>query len=255
MVRVAISLSCLIATASFGAPRHILDYWSAAASAGGDGDVRDELIAELRFEGDWTDSEGTNDGTAYNGPLFSSAYLNRTATHGENGAYFDGGADRVELANESNFDFGATGSCTYSFWLWTFDNTSRACIGKTSSGNYNPAVQFGSGGNLQMWQYKSGTSRIAYSVAISEREWTFFVGVVNGDDQRCYTYVNGTNKTTGAVQALSSPDNNEPVQIGHYFGPSYLYYGYLDELRIYGKALSDDEVLQLYNYYLTKEAY
>lgn len=80
---------------------------------------------------------------------------------------------------------------------------------------------------------------------IIQDEWTYIVGVHTGSE--AYAYVNGvlvgSDLTTGTIQ-----DTTASINIGHFQNHTTRYYdGIIDNVRIYKRALSVDEVFFLYN--------
>jgi len=91
------------------------------------------------------------------------------------------------------------------------------------------------------WQIGGGTV-VDYSLDTSK--WNFVVGTGrSGGKMRLF--VNGVE--VGSTSITDIPSNTENVLIGYY--PSHLFNGTIDEVRIYNRALSEEEISDLYNNY------
>jgi len=79
-------------------------------------------------------------------------------------------------------------------------------------------------------------------------QWNHIAATYDG--QRMTLYINGT--PSGSAPASSARcQNSEPVRIGRDVAGEYPFNGQIDELTIYGRALSRNEVQELYDYQVT----
>ena len=106
-------------------------------------------------------------------------------------------------------------------------------------GYYGKKVQFGD-------YYKGGQARVSGS-DIADGRWHYVVGVRKG--QKIYLYVDGEKVAEGKTPGKVAGDNLAPLRIGG-FGvsryKSWAFEGEIDEVRIYNRALSDDEIRERY---------
>jgi len=81
---------------------------------------------------------------------------------------------------------------------------------------------------------------------VVKNQWNFVV--IANDGTTCKTYINGNLVTSGALSESLVVDNT-PLIIGRNLdgGTTETFNGYIDEIRIYNRALSDTEVANLYN--------
>ncbi|GAG16546.1 unnamed protein product, partial [marine sediment metagenome] len=79
--------------------------------------------------------------------------------------------------------------------------------------------------------------------------WQHVVGVLdNSDDVKIY--LNGVEQSVSHNNEYASPVNKgEDVHIGHITGSSSYFNGLIDEVRIYNRALSENEIKQSYTGY------
>ncbi|MDP3723212.1 MAG: LamG-like jellyroll fold domain-containing protein [Candidatus Omnitrophota bacterium] len=171
------------------------------------------------------DAVGANAGTATGTAVVAGKLGNARAMNGGS----------VSVANESNFDF--SGPMTVAFWAYrTSSSSPQHLFGKRTG--CTPAI------NYQMhW----GTSSMGWGVGTSSSNlplntWTHIVGTFDGSTFRLY--FNGVANASGAgsLGAL----NNDPLTIGT-AGSCAPFGGQLDEVGIWNRALSAEEIATLYN--------
>jgi Concanavalin A-like lectin/glucanases superfamily len=117
-----------------------------------------------------------------------------------------------------------------------------------NTGTERYALVFDDTGNeIEFWIRTTTDDSLAASFSAAG-SWAHVVGVFNNDVMR--VYINGalaagpTNHTgSGGISAHS----NGGIQIGRY-GPTFGQYfnGKIDDVRVYSRALSADEIKQLY---------
>ncbi|MBD3361425.1 hypothetical protein GF358_01405, partial [Candidatus Woesearchaeota archaeon] len=85
------------------------------------------------------------------------------------------------------------------------------------------------------------------STALPNNTWTHLTGVYSNADQTMRIYVNGIEKNSTQLTGLSTYNmsvDDTDLRIGSY--STYTWDGMIDEVRIYNRALSSDEILDLY---------
>ncbi len=188
------------------------------------------------------DSSGNfNNGTLYNAPTrvaSSSCAVGSCLS-------FDGSTNYVSVPDNNSLDI--SGSFSVSAWVkWNVFK------------NYGVIVQKNTGGgaasiNYGIWSYdtyiagyigngsQSNSVSISYSSAgISTGNW-YLVSLVS-DGSNLKLYVNGILKSSTS-QTITPVGNSYPLYISN---PSYVLNGSIDDVRIYNRALSADEIKQLY---------
>lgn len=105
-------------------------------------------------------------------------------------------------------------------------NTHEFCIANTAGG----------GPTFGQWCLTSG--------ALSTR-WTHIVGTYDGATSKLY--LNGTEVASTNV-AIALATSNNPVRFGTPEAVANYFIGLIDDARIYNRALSDEEVLALYQW-------
>ncbi|MFC1721128.1 LamG domain-containing protein, partial [Patescibacteria group bacterium] len=192
----------------------------------------------------------------------NTGYLNgQTATTSVRGKLgqaleFDGDDDYVLIGDKSSLE--GLSEASIEVWVKTTNNTSDGII--VSKG-------IGAGATYILWQDNiasislrtntfsfavgsgAALSRVEGSAnANSVNEWTHLVGVWTENPESIKLYVNGTlDQQNTTLSSVSMVSDTSLAIIGAYSDNSSNFNGALDNARIYNRALSADEVRQLYN--------
>lgn len=186
-----------------------------------------------------TDSWGTADGTI-NGATQANPAIRGT------GLSFDGTDDRVETGE----NIAPAGPFSVATWTkfdnFTSANTLLSERDTSTSGwhlvtNSTPDVIFrywDGGGNAQSIRWGNAP--------ISTGEWYHFAGTYNGSDLRLYCNAELVKSGTGA----NSPSGGGQLVLGRESdsGTGNFLSGDLDDVRVYGRALSSAEIHDVYRY-------
>jgi hypothetical protein len=172
---------------------------------------------------------------------------------------YDGIDDYVDILDTTDFTF-TEQSVTISCWVQIVDNPDeyRRFIVLKGSTNPHPGISLQkcrSGVNSGKLCFSVhnvyGDSSHAYSIhdgdQLPKSTWLFVVGVIDYPGT-VKLYLNGDLQE--AVTAVSY-DMSDAYNLKLHFGVSPIvpgwHKGLLDEVRIYNRALSDDEIMELYN--------
>jgi len=162
---------------------------------------------------------------------------------------FDGQGDYVQVANESNFDF--TGEVTVTAWIKVnrFDREWQAIVTKGDSAwriqrhQDTAAIEFACSG----LQIPSGSpyGGLYGNKAVNDGKWHHVAGLYDGE--KMYIYVDGvvdvSQPASGAIGT-----NNHPVYIGENAEMTERFWnGLIDDVRVYNYALSEGQIVALYN--------
>ncbi|MFH1585549.1 MAG: LamG-like jellyroll fold domain-containing protein [archaeon] len=183
---------------------------------------------------------------------------NGGVTYDSNGKYntalsFDGSDDYISIPHDSNLNLGNT--LTLEAWVYPTSLSDRYTIYSTRRNN--PAGSF----QLEIGPGNSHTNIVAvagYNTWVVEsenntvtlNEWNHLVYTRNGTGTGNHkVYVNGQEKTLQTTSAYDFVDNSDIKMIGagtsllamHYFP------GIIDEVAVYNRVLSSEEVLDHYN--------
>jgi hypothetical protein len=202
----------------------------------------DGLIAYYPFDqGSGQDAAGVNDGTVV-GATETSDPWGREAR----ALSFDGN-DYVQMANP----LPDLGSVTISVWArvteWSANEQTIMVEGDTTPGA-DLMLQFKIGGALY-FPTKAANNLLVPTNPVPLNTWCHIVGTADGGTLSKRLYVNGSLVGTTNMLGSACVGNHYRLQVGRLFDGSLstdYYIGQLDELRIYNRALSSNEVRQLY---------
>lgn len=214
----------------------------------------DACIAQWHFnESSWNgtsgevvDTVGGNNGTALGGATTAlSGKLNRC------GQFSTGRSVSVPVSN-----FLGLASTAYSIEVWIYDDTAYASLGTfhriVSWYDNNKNLQFGLGtGNSnpnRMFYLTYGSANaLAMTSGNINTGWNHAVVTYNGSSY--VMYVNGVLRSQDSYTRndISLFNTGSSLYIGQRGDNNAYVLGYLDEVRIFDRALMADEVLSLYN--------
>ncbi|MBT4825069.1 LamG domain-containing protein, partial [Candidatus Woesearchaeota archaeon] len=153
----------------------------------------------------------------------------------------------LDCGNDISLDFGE-GDASISLWVKTTDVNGNI-LSKTSAG-YGPGIKYslanGWGGTSIAW-FMDGTetSSNQYSYAsedINNGEWHFVVAVLNKEENKIRHYVDGHDVSTPVRDGpLGSISSQAKLLIG-----SSLFSGEVDEITLWNKALTQENIDELY---------
>jgi hypothetical protein len=194
------------------------------------------LVAFFSLDGDANDTGG-NMGTV------SGATLTTDRKGVANKAYSFDGNDKI-TATDNNLPTGNTPR-TFSIWVYSSSqqsNTTPATLlsyGTPSmSFQHCSFVMWGNKLRLSNW---SGAPDIDYTYSHPVNQW-FHLVVKLDESNVVKIYVNGALQHTSSIMETWSTVKNGQLIFGE-----NLVQGKLDEIRIYNRAITDTEVLQIYN--------
>ncbi len=197
-------------------------------------------------------STNANTGTLQGSPIWQSSGKIGTAVT------FDGSND--EITTTTNIGDGSSFKMfTLSTWFKTSTASGRKIIGlesnQTGTGSiyYDRDIYIGTDGKVYFRVY-DGVSKYATSPStFNDGNWHHAVGVSNGDNKTIQLYVDGVLQQTTAIGTVYSSYPSSYWRIGGYKvtgltnnGGDGFFTGDIDEVRVYNRTLSTDEISQLY---------
>jgi hypothetical protein len=200
-------------------------------------DLNAGLVAHYPFNGNAQDVSGNgNHGTEHGKVSYLEGKLGQAASF--NGSSYVSIPKIPGLTNKSLAGFTVS--------LWTklpkgISGTNQLIEGHTSSpGRGEIYIE----GNTSQGFAVSGSSTLTFSLAVEK--WVHLVGVYDSNTQIHKMYVNGETKTK-----TKSSNKHLTITTGFnvgrdYEGSSQYFRGQIDGIRLYKRALSADEVKQLY---------
>ncbi len=209
------------------------------------------MIAYFPFNGNANDeSVFHNNGSAVNALLTTDRYANQDAAY-----YFNGSDSRIQVPESSLYDFGF-GDFTMSAWVnVSVVGTSRIVSAGYDENNniwglgFGAHPVWGNGIRINYFLYSDNAFRDFSSEEIinySPGEWAFVTISKSADQIKFYH-----NGMQAGVQTINYPSNsNSLMSIGcrQYSSGNFqeFFNGKIDEIKIFNKSFSDQEILQMY---------
>lgn len=208
-----------------------------------------------------TDSWGSNDGAVQLGATYTaSGYLN--------GAYDFNGSGYINITHNDNFDMG-TENFTISIWIKTLDSDNKHKTIISKGGNvdnnvlypgwilYKVRSEWAGRENQLGFVLQGDSSRISFfdtdTNYINDGNWHHIVISANASSN-ISIYIDGVLKKTGSTSAIGNTNNTREVWIGGHDqifpgsgnSPLPKWNGSIDEVQIYNRSLSTDEIAENY---------
>ena len=217
------------------------EVWNFATSIG--------LISWWKFdEGEGSiayDSAGENHGTIH-GPTWTAGQINSALS-------FDGMDDYVDIPYDASLDIDASEGITLSVWIklnsYPTGSDSGPIFGlydSTGAGTKNYlALAKSINGNVISWDQYPPSGGFITSIKPDLDKW-YHVAVVQDSSHRAI-YINGTLDVSDNVPETYQGNTPDTIRIGNRADLApYYFHGTIDDVRIYDKALSAEEIGQLY---------
>lgn len=168
---------------------------------------------------------------------------------------FDGTGDRVTVADSTTNLLDGGSQFSLSMWVYPVDTAAHALAVKRTSGGVNESYTFsllsGSKPQIDIGKYvAASTNRLSSGTALSSNAWHHLVVVFDGTlaatDKRIKLYIDGSADNFKATTVSTVPRNTTaPLMIGGYDTAGSAFNGSMDEVRVYNRALTNSEILEL----------
>jgi hypothetical protein len=157
---------------------------------------------------------------------------------------FDGSDDMVNILDSNLLDL--TNNGTLSWWGKINDQWRPGIMGKMGLGADGYRIQGNSSPNEEITLVLGSTSYNSDVAVLIPNEWHHYT--ITFSSASGVSWYRDGSLITSAAWVSGTTANTEPLIIGRaiYAEPNY-YPGLIDEVRIYNRALSADEVKRLYN--------
>lgn len=204
----------------------------------------------------WKLDENTGTLTADTSGNHATGTLENGATWGQNcrkNGCLDlsgSGSRNVSVASQDSLNFG-TGDFNISGWFYlsALPNAWTGIVNKAGSGivGYGMTIDSSNRFTADIQGVSGSNQHISASSALSAGRWYF--GSINFKrSDKAYLYLDGALIKSGAYASGndSSVSNSSTFRLGAFTSGSWLLKGYIDEVRLYSRTLSDAEIRALY---------
>jgi hypothetical protein len=195
------------------------------------------IISWWSGDGHPFDIVGTNDGTMMNGATYADGRVGKAFS-------FGGSGDYLEVAGGVG-DFGSN-PFTVDFWIFPSNGGANTpLLGKShANGGIGWDIRLDSS-TIQVVGVNGWTFNITSNASVTPETWHHIA--LSSTDTNVYLYINGDLEGSCARSAITSTTN--PFRIGYlldyfYSGPEFN--GLIDEVEIFNRALSAEEIAAIY---------
>lgn len=159
-----------------------------------------------------------------------------------NAADFDG-TNYLSAPNDSAFN--TTGEFTVTVWIYsTIVTGAQGVVGVWHVGGRQWLIVRQSS-LLRFYCSSTGINFTYISSPVPTNTWSFVAAGYDGSN--IFISLNGGAMTTTPFTGPIYGASGQNLEVGAYFGGSYLFYGLIDEIGIWHRALTASEITQLYN--------
>jgi hypothetical protein len=192
------------------------------------------LMAYYPFNGNANDDSGNgHNGTVYGATLTTDRKGN------PNKAYSFDGSDYIDTSNFSNI----TSNFSISLWInWVAGNNMGILQKGTGTGGDFHLILY----NKEVYFRINGLNKEVISTTgnMDNGMWRHIVAIFTETQLKLIIDNSNINISSAAV---SLNNNYTSITFGRYYSPSFYLTGLLDDIRIYNRVLTDQEITALYN--------
>ena len=187
------------------------------------------------------DVDGRHNGTLGGG---TAAKKPAWSTEGGSSLLFDGSNDLVKVADSDALDL-VGNKLTISCRVRRSTASSGNLVKKADASN-GYRLWLTSGGAVQFDVLLGGTTKtVTSATTIPLNTWKHVCARYDGSELR--VFIGGTKETASTASTASLAATTEALWLGYYDGTSHHLNGYLDDVSIYKRALTDAEITALSN--------
>jgi len=180
------------------------------------------------------------DGTLVDAYWSDNAIIGGSTYYGGSSEYITFGLPPV-LSDIPNNDF------SISIWINSADVTlDNAVILMASKDNRNFIKFFIQGNEVHIGVCCNGIKDAVRTESVSNSTWYHIVGVWDADEKSILVYCNGVEYDLAGYRNFALGSGVNLLEIGHGTSSSKFFNGYIDQLVVYKKALSQDQIYQIY---------
>jgi len=197
-----------------------------------------DIVSWWPGEGNANDSIGTNNGTLMGGASYAPGEVGQAFL-------FDGSSGYVLIPDSQSLDSFVT-NITIELWIFVNQTTPNGdWRGIVTKGNSSWRLQGVEGENTVNFAANGVSTDLSCNKSVNDEQWHHVAAVYDGTN--IYMYVDGLLDATKPASGLIN-QNHDPVLLGaNPESPNpYYFNGLVDEVTLYNRALSAQEIQNIY---------
>ncbi|MBN1909085.1 MAG: LamG domain-containing protein [Pirellulales bacterium] len=160
-------------------------------------------------------------------------------------AALNGTTGAIDVDDHVDFSFGTSSNFSVEAWIKAEDASTKRTILNEGDSIAGYWLRFETDGTLRfLLDYGDLAAEAKSTVSYDDNAWHHVVGVADREGM-VQLYVDGALVAENDADALGNIDTSLPLQIGR-LGTGSLFTGGMDEVAVYGYALSDEQVAAQY---------
>lgn len=202
-----------------------------------------DLLANYPFNGNAEDeSRNGNDGTVFGALLISDRCGNPDSAYN-----FDGVDDFIDVGNKLNFD---SEDFTISVWINRSPDviTNSTIVTKGAQNSSSAGYGITASETIVAFNLSHGSGSAGDANFIETSKWIHVVALRKNENKTRELYIDGVLKVSSNLEtAFGSTSNDSKFIIGNRDERDWPRIGNIDDLKVYNRALSLAEIVDLYN--------
>ena len=206
-----------------------------------------DIVGLWRMDGNWQDSSGNeHHASGYNGASFID-----DCQLGSSAASFDGTNDYAIVSGVDNFP---TDEITVEYWVKSLDTdvNNRVPFSYAASGGSNNELTLFKTSDIYIWF--AGVDYGRTGISVNDGQWHHVALTWRSYDGQIRVFKDGVNEFTGTVakgDRLRSGGTivfaQDQDSLGGGFQESQAHKGYVDDVAVYKRVLTDEEIQEKYS--------
>jgi uncharacterized protein (TIGR02145 family) len=210
----------------------------------------EDLVAWYPFTGNANDSSGKDHHGTVHGSTLTTDRFGK-----ENQAYYFDGSSYIDVPDHPDFDFDPSTSFSIACWIKLANRESEYVTvvqkGIQNATQYRISIGSGSDPGVIFAISKENSEAALYRpvpLTINDDAWHFVVALINREEKSMKLYQDGDLSTEFTVDAAGDFDLSSEATFKMGTG-DYIYFfrGYMDDVRVYRRAINATEVKELYH--------
>lgn len=162
---------------------------------------------------------------------------------------FNGSSNYIRITDSDDLDIGTDESFTITCWIRSGNWKNMPVFRKRNAGNIGYEMTVGSNGsyiiNMRSTTNVNVGSTVTSDILMVLNGWYHLAMVLDKDSHTSKTYINGIlqGTTENAQIGALSFENAVDITIGHSIEQNRFFVGNMDDIRVWSKALTTDELL------------